>query len=72
MSGDLEGRVERLEANLSSAKESLATLVERTSHLATKADLKDEVGAIGARITWSIFVPLLLVVLGGLGKEFFK
>ncbi|HDX8798320.1 TPA: hypothetical protein RQO56_000782 [Klebsiella michiganensis] len=83
----LERRVERLETDLSAVrvdlailkersenfatKAELATLIERSENFTTKADLEKAIGSIGNKITWSIFVPLLIAVLGWLAKEFF-
>ncbi|RAP70378.1 hypothetical protein ACZ87_02817 [Candidatus Erwinia dacicola] len=36
-----------------------------------RGDLIKEVGSVNNRITWSIFIPLLIAVLGWLAKEFF-
>lgn len=87
MSDNLEKRVERLETDLSAVrvdlailkersenfatKAELATLIERSENFATKADLEKAIGSVGNKITWSIFVPLLIAVLGWLAKELF-
>ncbi|EMO3829629.1 TPA: hypothetical protein ACIJ2E_000052 [Klebsiella pneumoniae] len=87
MSDNLERRVERLETDLSvvrvdlailkersenfATKAELATLIERSENFATKADLEKAIGSVGNKITWSIFVPLLIAVLGWLAKELF-
>lgn len=78
MSEQLEKRVEKLEGDISEILKELAVLTVRSEQFSTKAeverlrgDLIKEICSVNTKITWSIFIPLMIAVLGWLVKQFF-
>ncbi|EBB3994478.1 emp24/gp25L/p24 family protein [Salmonella enterica] len=78
MSEQLEKRIEKLEGEVSSIQKDIAVLTARSEQFSTKAeverlrgDLIKEINSVNTKITWSIFIPLMIAVLGWLAKQLF-
>ncbi|MDT7446321.1 MULTISPECIES: hypothetical protein [Citrobacter freundii complex] len=78
MSEQLEKRIEKLEGEVSSIQKDIAVLTARSEQFSTKAeverlrgDLIKEINSVNTKITWSIFIPLMVAALGWLAKQFF-
>lgn len=74
----VKAEIQSVHIELAEIKGSLNQLKAQSERFVTKdeverlrGDLIKEVGSVNNRITWSIFIPLLIAVLGWLAKQFF-